>query len=203
MVYMESNATRLTEFGRYITERRLILDLSQNEVARQAGISSGNLSRKLRGDIAITHEDAEALADVLKVDVRALKRLANLPTMTPPAERNETIEYWAQQLDDLEERLAPDEFDALLEAVGAPIHVARELLKRRPRFLDGEHLDLFGTEGRQLETDRALLRLIREELAANPELRAELERVTQGGAQAESGDDQEVPAPGGVGRAAS
>lgn len=113
MMYCMNTAEGLTELGKLIQQHLDRLDWSRNELGRRAGLDSGTVSRLMRGVTLPTHESVEKVADALRLDHSYLKQVAGLPAAPPPAERDERVEYIAQQLQALPEDMREDAIDAL------------------------------------------------------------------------------------------
>lgn len=113
MMFYCMNTARLTEFGEYITKQRKARGWKQNDLAREARLDSGNLSKMLRGLLPVTHETAEAIADALKISVVTVKEKAGLRAEKPSFQRDDSVEYFAEKLDALPPEIRTEAIDAL------------------------------------------------------------------------------------------
>lgn len=82
-----SEAELLTELGEVVRRRRLSLDLSQEELARRAGVHRTYLSDIERGARNITITVLTRLAEALEVRVSRLFRLTEQQTLERPRRR--------------------------------------------------------------------------------------------------------------------
>lgn len=101
---------------------------SRSELARRtkAKLNVSTISRVMRGLLPATHENVEQIADALGVDGERLKRLAGLRVVTPPGDRDATVEYIAQKLTDL----PPAARERAVDALGAQLDAITYLTER-------------------------------------------------------------------------
>lgn len=62
----------MTRFGKSLKSAIIQAGISQNELAKRAGVSQGAVSRYIKGEITPTEETLKALADALDVSIEDL-----------------------------------------------------------------------------------------------------------------------------------
>lgn len=109
----------LTPLGQFIKRRLDELGWSQNRLGEESRIGSSSVSKLMRGLIAPTHENIEAIANALRIDQVRLKKEAGLSVVTPHVLRDPSVEYIAQQIDGL----PPDIRTLFVEAIESQLKV--------------------------------------------------------------------------------
>ena len=105
--------TRYGPLGQEIHKHLKRLKWKQRDLANQAGVSQGNISKIMRGEHRASPDTLDAIGRALGVDSTHLMRLAGIPLPKERAKRHPKVEYIAQRLQDLPPNIQEDVYDAL------------------------------------------------------------------------------------------
>ena len=129
---VESIVTKKTQkpvmasFGAVVSERRKLLDMSQETLAERVGIAQESLSRMEKGFIAPRFERLQLFADALGCSIADLFRSQN-----HPGDRAATLEQIIAPLSDYEQRELVEAV-AKIAALIATRHPAERPESRKP-----------------------------------------------------------------------